>query len=140
MPIYDTKYGKYFAETESEKDAWVLSEGKRVSLKEWNSLMSSRMASLASAYPESERHTWPTSVAEAKEFLSDPMADCPLITAAVAECGLSKTELSTIIINNANAFSSASGTLVGQRIAGKVAIESAETDEELDAVREGLGL
>jgi len=140
MPLYDTRKGKYFAETASERDAWLLEEYRRDALAAWNATMSARLDSIVSDYPYAERYTWGVSEKEAREVKANPNARSPFIEAAAAASGLSKAALAQTIVDNADTFSVASGQLVGERIAGTEAIKAATTLAEMEAVRERLGV
>ena len=74
-----------------------------------------QMQELIAPYMNSERETWFTQVTEAEAWLVNPLASVPMITAIAAARGTSLAELVSKIMENANLYRTAVGTLLGQQ-------------------------
>lgn len=70
---------------------------------------------LISGYPQNEIASWPKQEAEARAWLADNTAPTPWIDGAANARGITKQELVTLIIANADALAPLHGALTGKR-------------------------
>ena len=132
--LHNTPYGKFWAETQAEVDAFILSEAKRHKIKELHGYINSRLVSIAAKYPERERETWPEQHAEALRVKSGDASSCPLLTVAATEAGVDIEQLADVIIANADAWATEAGHIVGKRIRLEREINEAQTLGELEEI------
>ena len=132
--LHNTPYGKFWAETQAEVDAFILSEAKRHKIKELHGYINSRLTSIATKYPERERETWPEQHAEALRVKSGDASSCPLLTVAAAEAGVDIEQLSDVIIENADSWAIDAGQIVGKRIRLEREINEAQSLDELEEI------
>lgn len=89
------------------------------------------LAAVKTSYPQGEVESWPQQVKEAEAVASDPQATTPLLSAIATYRGLDVAELAARVNAKADAFSQASGTIIGKRQALEDAISVATTPEEV---------
>lgn len=71
------------------------------------------MSQIASPYTPEERDTWPTQVAEAKAYLTDPNTLTPMLSAITAVRGNTVADQVARILANESAFKVAVGQILG---------------------------
>lgn len=89
-----------------------------------------RMLVISSAYPPSERESWPVQTEEARQLLAGGAAATPWIDAAAAARGLDRSELAQRILGKAAAYAQVSGTMTGVRQAIEDRIDAAGDEPE----------
>jgi hypothetical protein len=99
-----------------------------------------RMSAIASAYPQSERESWPVQTEEAKALLADSKAVTPWIDAAATARGVARAELASRILTKTAAYRAISGKLTGARQKIEDAITAAGPDlQKLQAINVTAG-
>ena len=112
----------------------TLEEAKAGKLTEINAACDAAIAALTASYPESELRTFDKQEAEARALLADPATSAPLLTQLAAERGISVLELAQRVQKKADAFTVASGCIIGQRQKYKDVLDAARTAEDARAV------
>jgi len=84
-------------------------------LQQINSEFKTNINALSDGVPDDERFSWDKQEAEARAYTADTTAATPLIDSLVAARGIDKAYLVSKIIEKADLFSVAVGTLVGER-------------------------
>ena len=74
-----------------------------------------KLAAVQHPYSDNEVKTWSIQVEEAKAYLANNAASTPLITALAENRNITVAELVAKIMENATAFSTASGNILGQQ-------------------------
>lgn len=93
---------------------------------------------LTAGYPATEIASWPKQEEEARRFLADETAITPWLSGAATARSLNKTQLSLLILMNANALASLHGALTGkrQRLRDRIdALGENPAQEQLDAIQ-----
>lgn len=112
----------------------TLDEAKAAKLAEINAACQSTLESLTPTYPERELTTFDKQESEARAYLADPAASTPFLSALAAARGIELADLVQRVIAKADAFTSASGYIIGQRQALEDRLDAAETLEDVRAV------
>lgn len=103
-------------------------------LKELFTYCDNQLELLATSYPEREAATWPVQLEEAKAYLSDNTASTPFINAALTDGETVENYANLIITNNAQ-WSTFAGSIVKHRRNTEKAINEAETEDEIEAIK-----
>ena len=110
------------ARRDSEGTGWEVVDGfpllelaKQSKMAEINAGFDAMTAAITATYPEKEVLTFDQQVAEAQAYQADSKAVCPMLQALSAARGLALDELCRRVLAKHQAFSFATGTLMGQR-------------------------
>lgn len=112
----------------------TLEEAKAAKLAEINAACDAALAALIADYPESELLTFDKQEAEARALLADPEAATPFLTPLAAARGLETKELARKVIAKADAFTTASGHVIGLRQKDEDRLTAAQTVEDVAAI------
>jgi len=94
----------------------------------------SECSAIKAGYPETEILSWTKQEEEARKYIADNTAAVPLITALANERGIDLAGLSALIIQKADAYALAVGTITGKRQRLEKQIEESTTPEELNTI------
>lgn len=111
-----------------------LKAAKAAKLAEINALCNDAFNALASTYPSGEVQSWSQQVKEAELFTVDPTAATPILSAIGEARGMTVAEMASRVTANTAAYSTASGTLIGRRLAAEDTLDLAETLEQVAEV------
>jgi hypothetical protein len=115
--------------------ARTLEQAKTEKLRVVNSECDSIMQSVVNTYPESEILTFNQQVTEAEKYLaSGDTVDCPLLTRLAEARGIELADLVARVMTKHDAFSSISGSIIGQRQAYEDRIDACTSIEEVDNI------
>ena len=89
---------------------------------------------LKAGYPDGEVVSWDQQVVEARALDVSPTAVTPLLSAIAAQRGIDVTTLAVRVLEKANAYAVASGSIIGARQRLEDAINAANTVEALSAI------
>ena len=143
---YDAEVAPYVALWQAEKDRLdkaaaeaaeeyrSLANTKARKLAEINAACDAALASLTAGYPESELLTFDKQEAEARALLADPEAITPFLTPLAAARGMATEELARRVIAKADAFTAASGHVIGLRQKDEDRLKAAQTVEDAAAI------
>lgn len=95
---------------------------------------------LSAGYPERETISWSVQEREARSWLADNLALTPLVDAIAAARGVPKNILVDKIIEKADLFALASGTILGMRQAKEAQVEASSTIEDLKLIDTSVSL
>lgn len=112
----------------------TLEEARAVKLTEINMACDAALAALTADYPESELLTFDKQEAEARALLADPEAATPFLTPLAAARGLETEELARKVIAKADAFTTASGHVIGLRQKDEDRLKAAQSVEDVVAI------
>ena len=112
----------------------LLAQAKEDKLAEINAACQSTLEALTPTYPERELTTFDKQESEARAYLADPTASTPFLSALAAARGIELADLVQRVTAKADAFTSASGYIIGQRQALEDRLDAAETLEDVRAV------
>lgn len=113
----------------------TLKELKAQKLAQINEGCQSALAALTLTYPEKELLTFERQEREARALLAGDSSDVAHITAIASGRGIPVEELARKIVAKADAFSLASGLLIGQRQRYEDLLEEAQTKEAVAAIQ-----
>lgn len=116
-------------------------EMKAGALSRINAAYQASVDALTAGYPDGEIASWPKQEEEARAYVANNSASTPWMDAAVAARGITKADLATKIIANADLFTAASGQLSGkrQRLRDQIlALGDSVTQAQLDAIQWGI--
>ena len=113
----------------------TLEELKAAKLAQINEGCQSALAALTSTYPEKELLTFERQEREARALLAGDGSDVAHITAIASGRGIPVEELARKIVAKADAFSLASGLLIGQRQKWEDMLKNAKTKEDVTAIQ-----
>lgn len=111
-----------------------LEETKARKLTEINAACDAALASLTASYPSSELLTFDKQEAEARALMADPEAATPFLTTLAAARGMTVEELAQKVIAKTDAFTAASGYVIGLRQKDEDRLKAAQTVEEVAAI------
>ena len=111
-----------------------LGEAKAAKLSEINAVCDAALAALTADYPESELLTFDKQEAEARALVSDQATSTPLLTALAEARGIGTTELALRVIAKADAFTTASGHIIGLRQKDEDRLKVAQSVEDVAAI------
>lgn len=109
----------------------TLEEAKAAKLAEINAECQRMLESLTPTYPERELTTFDKQESEAKAYAADPTASTPLLSALAAARGIELADLVGRVIAKADAFTIASGFIIGQRQALEDRLDAAPTVDDV---------
>lgn len=112
----------------------LLAQAKADKLAEINAVCQSTLEALTPTYPERELTTFDKQESEARAYLADPTASTPLLSALAAARGIELADLVGRVIAKADAFTIASGFIIGQRQALEDRLDAAQTVDDVQAV------
>lgn len=92
------------------------------------------LGALKAGYPDGEVVSWDQQVIEARALDVSPTAVTPLLSAIAAQRGIDVTTLAGRVLEKANAYAVASGSIIGARQRLEDAINAANTVEALSAI------
>lgn len=113
----------------------TLEELKAAKLAQINEGCQSALAALTPTYPEKELFTFERQEREARALLAGDSSDVAHITAIASGRGIPVEDLARKIVAKADAFSLASGLLIGRRQRYEDMLEEAQTKEALAAIQ-----
>lgn len=113
----------------------TLEELKAAKLAQINEGCQSALAALTPTYPEKELLTFERQEREAHALLAGDSSDVAHITAIASGRGIPVEELARKIVAKADAFSLASGLLIGRRQRYEDILEGAQTKEAVAAIQ-----
>lgn len=116
-------------------DLLTLDELKAEKLAQINAGCQSALAALTPTYPEKELLTFERQEREARALLTGDSSDVAHITAIASGRGIPVEELARKIVAKADAFSLASGLLIGRRQRYEDLLEEAQTKEAVAAIQ-----
>lgn len=143
---YETEVAPYVALWQAEKER--LDKAAAEAAEEYNSLANTKarklteinaacdaaLAALTSSYPSSELLTFDKQEVEARALLADPEASTPFLTPLAAARGLETEELARKVIAKADAFTTASGHVIGLRQKDEDRLKAAQSVEDVAAI------
>ena len=112
----------------------TLEEAKAAKLAEINAECQRMLESLTPTYPERELTTFDKQESEARAYAADATASTPLLSALAAGRGIELADLVQRVIAKADAFTIASGFIIGQRQALEDRLDAAQTVDDVQAV------
>lgn len=118
----------------------TLEEMKIAKMQEINAACDAALASLTAIYPKHELFSFERQEREAHALISGDASNTAHITAIAKGRGIPVEELARKIIAKADAFSVASGALIGHRQALETKVEEAATKEAVAAVVVGYDI
>ena len=116
-------------------DLLTLDELKAEKLAQINADCQAALAALTPTYPEKELFTFERQEREARALLAGDSSDVAHITAIASGRGIPVEELARKIVAKADAFSLASGLLIGQRQKWEDMLKDAKTKEDVTAIQ-----
>ena len=143
---YETEVAPYVALWQAEKDR--LDKAAAEAAEEYNSLANTKarklaeinaacdaaLAALTASYPSSELLTFDKQEAEARALLADPEASTPFLTPLAAARGMETEALARKVIAKADAFTTASGHVIGLRQKDEDRLKAAQSVEDVAAI------
>lgn len=117
--------------TKVEPPLETLEDWKKEKLKEINDLCQKNIDILTADYPEAELLTFDKQESEARAWLKDKTLETPFLSALAVSRGLSLDELAKKVVEKADAFTLASGVLIGQRQKYEDELKKAETIQDV---------
>ena len=143
---YETEVAPYVALWQAEKDR--LDKAAAEAAEEYNSLANTKarklaeinaacdaaLAALTASYPSSELLTFDKQEAEARALLADPEAVTPFLTPLAAARGMETEALARKVIAKADAFTTASGHVIGLRQKDEDRLKAAQSVEDVAAI------
>lgn len=126
---------EYLGELEYDADdSLQLNASKAAKLMEINALCNDALSELASTYPSGEVQSWSQQAKEADLYAVDPTVATPILSAIADARGMTVAEMVERVAANVTAYSYASGTLIGRRLAAEDALSLAATPEQVAEV------
>lgn len=113
----------------------TLEELKAEKLAQINADCQAALAALTPTYPEKELLTFERQEREARALLTGDSSDVAHITAIASGRGIPVEDLARKIVAKADAFSLASGLLIGQRQKWEDMLKDAKTKEDVTAIQ-----
>ena len=122
------------AAAEAAEEYNSLASTKARKLAEINAACDAALAALTASYPSSELLTFDKQEAEARALLADPEAATPFLTPLAAARGLETEELARKVIAKADAFTTASGHVIGLRQKDEDRLKAAQSVEDVAVI------
>ena len=122
------------AAAEAAEEYNSLANTKARKLAEINAACDAALAALTASYPASELLTFDKQEAEARALLAGPEAVTPFLTPLAAARGLETEELARKVIAKADAFTTASGHVIGLRQKDEDRLKAAQSVEDVAAI------
>ena len=120
------------------KPTRTVAEMKSGALSRINTAYEIAVRAITAGYPDGEVASWPKQETEARAWLASNATPTPWIDAAATVRGITKADLVSKIISNAELFAAASGQLSGkrQKLRDQIsALGDNPTQEQLDAIQ-----
>lgn len=112
----------------------TLAELKSLKFSEIEHAAESAIAPITSAYPSTERDTWPIQEAEAVAWTANSSAATPMLNAIASARGETLTDVAAKVLTKAASFKTLAGATFGKRKAKRDLIDAATTAAELSAI------
>ena len=112
----------------------TLDELKAAKLAEINTGCQRMLDRLTATYPAAELLTFDKQEAEARALIAAPDTSAPLLTALAVARGIGTTELALRVIAKADAFTAASGHIIGLRQKDEDRLKAAQSVEDVAAI------
>ena len=122
------------AAAEAAEEYNSLANTKARKLAEINAACDAALAALTASYPSSELLTFDKQETEARALLADPEAVTPFLTPLAAARGMEIEALARKVIAKADAFTTASGYVIGLRQKDEDRLKAAQTVEDVAAI------
>ncbi|MDM8214944.1 hypothetical protein QUW15_02005 [Desulfovibrio piger] len=122
------------AAAEAAEEYNSLANTKARKLAEINAACDAALAALTASYPSSELLTFDKQEAEARALLAAPEAVTPFLTPLAAARGMETEALARKVIAKADAFTTASGHVIGLRQKDEDRLKAAQTVEDVAAI------
>ena len=122
------------AAAEAAEEYNSLANTKARKLAEINAACDAALAALTASYPASELLTFDKQEAEARALLADPEAVTPFLTPLAAARGMETEALARKVIAKADAFTTASGHVIGLRQKDEDRLKAAQSVEDVAAI------
>lgn len=122
------------AAAEAAEEYNSLANTKARKLAEINAACDAALAALTASYPASELLTFDKQEAEARALLADPEAATPFLTPLAAARGMETEDLARKVIAKADAFTTASGHVIGLRQKDEDRLKAAQSVEDVAAI------
>ena len=111
-----------------------LAAAKAEKLAEINAAFDSVASALTATYPERELLTFDQQVSEATAYLADATAACPMLAPLAQARGVALDDLCHRVLAKHQAFSTATGMLMGQRQALEDRVDAAASPADARAI------
>ncbi len=134
VPIPPQPGSSYIWDTAAKTWTFQLSNGVALKNAEIGRAAQAALTEVVAAYPDLEVATWPQQYAEAQAYTANNSVATPMLSAISNAAGLTIADLAANVIAKASAYQSASGAVVGKRIALQTKIAAATTQADLDAI------
>jgi hypothetical protein len=112
----------------------TLDQTKAAKLAELAAEFSKRMAAVKAGYPNEEVLSWAEQKAEASAYSADMTAPSPLLSSMASARGITVADLAARVLANAQAWSVASGALIGKRQAYEDKVDAATDASTVAAI------
>jgi antitoxin component HigA of HigAB toxin-antitoxin module len=122
------------AALEAEQAARAIPNAIAKKRKEILAQYNASVAQLTAGYDSQEIASWPQQAEEAKARNANANAPAPLIEALATARGMTMTEMVSRILQKESAFKPIFGTILGTKQARLLALESAQTLEQIEAI------
>ena len=122
------------AALEAEQAARAIPNAIAKKRKEILTQYSASVAQLTAGYDSQEIASWPQQAEEAKARNANPNAETPLVAAIAQARGMDLSEMVTRILQKEAVFKPMFGTILGTKQARLLALEAAQTLEEIQSV------
>jgi len=132
-------YAEAHPECVTEEQPYVppvptLEQTKAAKLSEINKAADATIATLTATYPDRELATFDKQESEARAYVADATASTPLLSALAQARGIPLPDLVGRVLAKADAFTSASGYIIGQRQALEDRLDACTTMEEVQGI------
>lgn len=133
---YVDENGDTITKEQQEQDfiASKLDSIKSRTLAELETMLDEKWTIIKNGYPAYETATFPFQVEEAKAYQIDSNADTTFID--IARGGASKSDYCALVLSNNSAYRAAGGSIVALRRTIEAQIESCETEQDYENIRE----
>ena len=134
--IQDAAYQKWLAagNTPTPLPAPTLAQAQATQIAAINTAAQAALQTVIAGYPDLEVATWPQQYAEAQSYTANNTAPTPMLSAIASASGQTVEALASSVIAKASAYQSASGGVVGKRIALSAQIQAATTVAAVQAI------
>lgn len=112
----------------------TLAELKSLKFAEIEHAAETAIAPITSAYPSTERDTWPIQEAEAVAWTANSTAATPMLNAIATSRGQTISVVAANVLTKAATFKALAGSTFGNRKAKRDLIDAATTPDELSAI------
>ncbi len=116
------------------QEQYGLEEAKEQKLLQINSAYEQATGELTKGVPNTEKQTWDKQENEARAYQKDNASPTPFLTNLASTRGIPLNLLVSKVIQKANAYTGAVGTLTGKRQRLEDLLEQASSSEEINAI------